>query len=265
VVLWEPPAGVPVRFSVLHVPAAAEEMNKSRRMVALQARAFAIAGGAVALLDPRGTGDSGGDHADATWAGWCDDIGVAWGWLRGRAQVPSALWGLRLGALLAIDAVARCALAPDALLLWQPVSSGKQWVNQFLRLATAREMTGAGGGAETKALRADLAAGRTVEVAGYGLSPELVSGAEACDLGSAPAPRCPVIMREVTLASPSTISPAMERVVAHWTAAGAKVDGAAVEGPSFWASQEIAEAPNLVAATTAPLVKVLGVVANGTE
>lgn len=262
--LWEPPAGVPVRFAVLHVPAAAEEMNKSRRMVALQARAFAAAGGAVALLDPRGTGDSGGDHADATWAGWCDDVGVAWGWLRGRARGPSALWGLRLGALLVVDAVARCGLTPDALLLWQPVSSGKQWVNQFLRLATAREITGAGGGPESKMLRADLAAGRAVEVAGYGLRPELVGGVEACDLSSAPAPRCVVLVREVTLASPPTISPAVERVVAHWTAAGAKVDAAAVEGPSFWVSQEIAEAPNLVTATTAPLVEALGVVSNGT-
>ena len=35
--------------------------------------------------------------------------------------------------------------APDALLLWQPVASGKQWVSQFLRLATAQQITGMGG------------------------------------------------------------------------------------------------------------------------
>jgi predicted acyl esterase len=36
---------------ILHIPAFAEEMNKSRRMVALQAQAFAKNGYAVLVLD----------------------------------------------------------------------------------------------------------------------------------------------------------------------------------------------------------------------
>jgi len=43
-------------------------MNKSRRMVALQARALAGRGFAVLQMDALGCGDSAGDMQDATWA-----------------------------------------------------------------------------------------------------------------------------------------------------------------------------------------------------
>ena len=44
--------------AMLYLPPFAEEMNRSRRMAALQARALAAAGYGVLLLDPYGTGDS---------------------------------------------------------------------------------------------------------------------------------------------------------------------------------------------------------------
>ena len=56
-----PRRGEPARGAVLHLHAFAEEMNKSRRMVALQARALAEAGFAVLQIDLHGCGDSGGD------------------------------------------------------------------------------------------------------------------------------------------------------------------------------------------------------------
>ena len=258
VVLWEPPTGVPERFAVLHVPAAAEEMNKSRRMIALQARALTELGGVVAVLDPRGTGDSCGEHGDATWAGWREDVGVAWRWLAARASCPSVLWGHRLGVLLALDAMAAVGIAPDALVLWQPVVSGKQWFIQFLRIATAQRFTGTGGaGDDAKALRATLAAGKSIEMAGYDLHPELVRGAEAIDLAAVPAPKCPTIVREVTLGSLPSLSPATEHAVKRWSAAGTTVNAMAIEGASFWAAQEIAEVPQLVASTTAAVIDAL--------
>lgn len=258
VVLWEPPVGVPPRFAVLHVPAATEEMNKSRRMIALQARAFAQLGGVVAVLDPRGTGDSCGDHGDSTWAGWRDDVGVAWRWLAARAPYSSALWGLRLGSLLAMDAMVSEGIEPEVLVLWQPVASGKQWFSQFLRLATVQQITGTGvAGTDAKGLRATLAGGRSIEIAGYDLHPDLVSGAEAVDLGAVSVPRCPTIVREVTVGSPPSLSPVAERAVGRWSAAGAHVDAAAIEGASFWAAQEIAEVPQLVVSTTAAVISAL--------
>ena len=76
------------RFAALYVPPALDEMNKSRRMAALQARALARLGGTVALFDPRGTGDSAGEHGDATWDDWRCDVLTAWRWLGERVSVP---------------------------------------------------------------------------------------------------------------------------------------------------------------------------------
>src|SRR5438034_3547409 len=142
VVLWEPPSESASRFAALHVPSAADEMNKSRRMASLQARAFAMLGGTVALLDLRGTGDSGGEHGDATWEGWRADVVWAWYWLSQRVAVPSILWGMRLGSLLAAELVSQCLVVPDVLLLWQPVISGRGYFSHLLRLGTAQQLIG---------------------------------------------------------------------------------------------------------------------------
>ena len=73
-VLHSPPAGVPPRTAILHVQAFAEEMNKARRMVALQSRALAGDGHAVLVLDLTGCGDASGDFGDATWEAWLADV-----------------------------------------------------------------------------------------------------------------------------------------------------------------------------------------------
>src|SRR5258705_9769402 len=56
-----PSNGVEPRGSVLYLPPFAEEMNKSRRMAALQARAFARIGWNVLQMDLFGCGDSSGE------------------------------------------------------------------------------------------------------------------------------------------------------------------------------------------------------------
>ena len=92
---------------VVHVHPFAEEMNKARRMAALQARALAAEGFAVLQIDLMGCGDSEGDLADTRWDDWLDDVAHATTWLRqqhpGTASEapPLWLWGLRAGALLA--------------------------------------------------------------------------------------------------------------------------------------------------------------------
>jgi exosortase A-associated hydrolase 2 len=251
-VVWEPPKDIAPRFAVLYLPPFGDEMNKSRRMAALQARALAGIGGTVALLDPRGTGDSGGDHGAATWEGWQADIVLAWQWLAQRSSAPCILWGLRMGALLAAAAVAKGPSVPAALILWQPIASGRAFFNQYLRLATIQQRMGSGeNGADAKALRLALAAGNAIEVAGYELNPSLVAAAEAIDLAELDGARCPVIWREVSADAAPAISPATAKIASRWLERGTELDVAAVSGPSFWASQEIAEAPQLIAATTA--------------
>jgi exosortase A-associated hydrolase 2 len=249
VVVWAPAQSAPVA-TALYLPPFGDEMNKSRRMVALQARALAAAGWAVAALDPRGTGDSAGDHAQATWQGWREDALHVWHWLRQHYPPPSLLWGLRLGAHLAADLAGECRVSPAALLLWQPVPSGRTFFQQQLRAGMIRGIGSGEDPREAQSPRARLEAGGIVEIAGYGIHPDLVAGAERADASLPLRTSMPVIVREVTVASPAVASPGIARVAARWRDAGAKVDAEAITGASFWAAQEIAEVPGLVASTT---------------
>jgi len=250
-VVFTPPSGVSARFCVLHVPAAFDEMNKARRMVALQARAFANAGGSVVVYDPTGTGDSGGDHAEATLDRWRDDAMAAWTFMRREFSGPAVLWGLRLGALVAAALVRDASPSPSALLLWQPVASGRTFVNQFLRVAAAAQMTGRAAAAPgAQSLRQQLDEGAAVDVAGYTVRPELAAGVSALALDAVPPPPCAVVWRESTPAASPQLPPAAAKVAQLWSDAGVHVDIGAVMGPSFWAATEIEESPALIDATT---------------
>jgi exosortase A-associated hydrolase 2 len=245
-VLWQPPAGMECTLAVLHVPAFGDEMNKSRRMVALQARALAAQGATVAVLDPSGTGDSAGEFGDATWDAWVGDVRFAWSWLESVARAPRVLWGLRLGALLCADAIAVAGVRPDAALLWQPVLSGRAFFRQLLRLPTAQRMS--------RSAAADAAAQPgPAEVGGYAFNPSLVATAESRSMEALPILACPVTWLENSITTPAALSPAAAKVVAQWHAGGAKLDASAIRGPSFWSSQEIAEAPELIDASTRAL------------
>ncbi len=252
IVSWLPPDNVEPAFALLHLPAFADEMNKSRRMVARQARIIATMGGAAFVLDPHGTGDSAGNFGEATWRGWRDDALSAWRWLRAvvGANVPALLWGSRLGALLAVDAVREGEIAPAAVLLWQPVAEGRRYIDGFLRIAELTGRTGGRDGPSRATLRARLDGGNRIEVAGYALAPDLVRGIDAVDLATGPQLPCPVIWREVVAVGDPAAAPWATAVAGAWSAAGGAVDLAAVAGPSFWASAEIEEAPELLSSTS---------------
>ena len=229
-------------------------MNKARRMAALQARRLAAEGWGVLQLDLHGCGDSAGDFGDASWDSWRADVALGLAWLQERLgdvlpQAPG-LWGLRLGALLALDYACRPAgPAVSQLLLWQPVLQGSAHLTQFLRLHVAAGMLGEGGaGGSTAALRATLGAGQALEIAGYTLAPALAQALDAAD-AAALAPPCPAAWLEVVAQEGRALPPAAQRMLAQWQAGGASVTAQAVAGPPFWATQEIAEAPALLDAS----------------
>lgn len=246
--LFHPPAGV-ARGAVLYLHPMAEEMNKSRPMAAACARALANAGMGVLQIDLLGCGDSSGDFGDATWSHWLDDVQMAAHWLQTRCGGALWLWGLRAGCLLAADAARRLD-GPCNLLFWQPPTSGKLLLQQFLRMKLAAALQDGGGKGLTEALKARLAAGESVDIAGYRLNPGLALGLEAATL-QAPlvAPDSHLLWLEVTTRDPTALSPAAAAAQASWSAAGWQTQAAAVPGPAFWQTQEIETAPQLIKAS----------------
>ena len=243
--------------SVVYVHPFAEEMNKSRRMAALQTRALADAGYAVLQIDLLGCGDSSGDFGDASWNAWVDDIVLACHWLKRRAPAPLWLWGLRAGCLLAAQAARRLD-APCRLLFWQPATNGNLVLQQFLRLKLAGDLLGGGAKGTLGALRKDLADGRTIEVAGYALSPALAQGLERATL--APPPQAVRLeWLELSPREDADLSAAAVAGKAHWEQTGCSVRCEVVRGPAFWQTTEIEEAPALVGATLAALAEPVAV------
>ncbi len=244
--LWFDP-GAAADHAVLVVPPFAEEMNKSRRMLALQGEALARAGTGMLLLDLYGTGDSAGEFAEAEWQTWLTDLECATRWLAARGVKRISLLAQRLGALLAVEFLPRSPLPVARLLFWHPVIKGQQAVTQFLRLRLAAGMM-AGEAKETAAgLRGQAAAGETLEIAGYALAPGLLSAMDAADLSTVdPAALPPVDWIELAPAAGRTLSPAARGRIEAWREGGAEVTEHLLVGDSFWATQEIASVPALV-------------------
>lgn len=245
------PRGAPLG-GLLYLPPFAEELNKTRRMAALGAQAFAARGWLVLQPDLLGCGDSEGDFGDAGWQDWLDDIDHAHDWLRRHAgPVPLALWSLRAGSLLATDWLSsRGGSLP--LLLWQPVLSGKQHLTQFLRLAAASEMLAdADARAAVARVRAALQDGETVEIAGYRLSARLAAGLDAAAFGLPEDYAAPLVALET--GGGGGLSPALAAALERLRNAGREVRAEAVRGPAFWQTVEIETAAALIEASVGAL------------
>ncbi len=240
------------RGVVVHVPAFAEEMNKSRRQVALAARAMADEGYAVVIPDLFGCGDSSGEFGEAGWDMWLHDILVVCRWAEGLFGGRLWMWGLRAGALLAVQAANSL---PDCdVLLWQPVASGKLHLNQFLRLKVVNEaLAEAATRSATVALHARLRDGESQEIAGYLLPPSVARGLDAAELVFPEGFSGRVVWLEVGAGDPSELMPRSQLIVGDLVRRGVTVAAAAVSGPLFWQTVEITECPILVRATTVAL------------
>lgn len=261
--LLHPAQGDEVRGLVLYIHPFAEEMNKARRMAALQARALAQSGYAVLHVDLLGCGDSSGDFGDATWQHWVSDVVQGCHWLRntnnlrGAASNPPPLWlwGLRAGCLLAVHAAQQLDEACN-FLFWQPPAAGKTLLQQFLRLKVAGDMLGGQSKGVMEAMRRQLASGSPVEIAGYLLAPALATGLEHTTLAPPPA-RKPDTRRlewlELSTREDASLSPVSTQTIAQWKQAGYNVNSHIVRGPAFWQTAEIEDAPALIAATTAAI------------
>lgn len=256
--IYHAPQGQTTRGAVLHVPAFGEEMNKSRRSVALGARALSAAGFAVLQVDLLGCGDSDGDSGDAAWQTWLEDLKAALEWLGTRHPGATPwIWSHRSGCLLAADLAGQLGWSPR-LLLWQPVLQGRSVVQQLLRLKAAAAWAEGNGKQVTDQAKADLAQGKALEVSGYTFSADLMQHLEAAQflLPSAQQPGVAansVIWLEVGGPLATEPNPAAQAKIASLNQAGYTVHSSVVQGPSFWQTTEIEEATELVAQTVAQL------------
>lgn len=251
---WQPEG--PTLGTLLYLPPMAEEMNRCRSHVAATARAAAAKGWRCVLLDPYATGESEGDTDAADWDLWVTDTVSLLGQLAADgagtdAAQPVVLWGLRSGALLAAEVAVQAPQWVQRLLFWQPVLDGNLFLNQTLRLRIASQMVHDGAKETTDTLRQRLAAGDTLEVAGYPLPGRLAMALKTRKMAALCSGLTqPVSWLEVVSAEGAPVSPASRKVIDTWPTAVALQT---VTGPMVWQVYDREDAPNLVQGTLALL------------
>ncbi|MCW5661958.1 MAG: hydrolase 1, exosortase A system-associated [Burkholderiaceae bacterium] len=251
--LYYPPASdTAARGGLLVAAAFAEEMNRCRSMVSLQARRLAGLGIGTLLVDPFGTGDSAGEFSEATWDGWRADMLVGADWLDHHGGGCRAVLGIRLGAVMALQ-IAQARSGVKRLLLWQPVLSGKTFYTQFLRIRMAAEMQQSSRSTSTAELRKLSEQGQIVEVSGYEVSPALATQLDGLvfDPGAVPASVALDWFEVVPQGAAAELAPASAAPLQRLHARGIETQASAVAGPAFWHVHERELAPELIEATQA--------------
>ena len=230
-----------LKRNILFIPPFAEELNRSRHMINRQARAFTEAGYGVLILDLFGTGDSEGTFGEASPHIWQQDILAAVSWLAKRADTPPILWAMRTGALIAADLVRQYPDITDQMILWSPVSNGKRFLNQYLRIKLAAEVTNKQDNPKVtlKDLWASSESGQMLEIAGYSLSPELIKELSVLSLNTIKLPQTvSVKWIETSINTPAEPSPSSLKVIDAWKKDKVEVYIAPVNDITFWILQE---------------------------
>lgn len=243
--------------AVLYVAPFGEEMNKSRRMLALLARNLTPQGIAVLSLDLYGCGDSDGEFKDASWKQWKNDLDTAYSWLREHCKAPISLLGLRLGSLLALDFMRDGRHEVKQLILWQPVLNGKQFLTQFFRLKIANDILSDGNEqrSNTETIRQQLSDGEIVEIAGYEISSKLSTGIDGLSAVEFLPSNIPLHWFEIQADILAALAPAKQKIVDYWHQHQVQIVLKQIAGVDFWMTQEISICEELVEHTAALLTR----------
>lgn len=238
---------------VIIVPPFGEEMNRCRRMSALQGSALASAGHRTIMFDLYGTGDSEGEFVDADWETWQRNVADVIEWTTGEDRRGFSLLAIRLGALLAMSLDGDTLGRARRLIFWHPVSGGRMFLRQFLRMRIAANLgTELEGSESIKSIMADLERGGTVEIGGYELTASLASAIDGATLDiEAGGPVPPVYWFDMSAVAAESLSPATGKLIEQLAGKGIAVNANAIEGESFWSTVEVTTAPGLLAATSA--------------
>ena len=242
------PARGPV---VMFVPPFGEEMNKSRRILHLQAKDLGSKGIVSWLPDLYGTGDSEGEFREATWEKWLQDVEDVLAEI--VAQENREVWFIatRLGCALAQHFLDRSGMQISGVILWQPVISGKKYISQLLRIRLIQEKQSGAANANTAVIRERLRSDKILEIGGYELNHNLFAKIEQIDMVK----RSWSGVRDVFVVEVSSdpdSPPALDsnRAMKNWTSQGYNVHSMKVQGAPFYGASEIVVNHDLIAATT---------------
>lgn len=240
---------------MLVIPPFAEEMNKCRQMVTRVAMRLAQDGLVTVIPDLTGTGDSGGEFADADWTLWRDDLVRAAQWCNSTIGPVTAVLAIRLGCALACEEAVLGALpALSRSVFWQPVLDGSRHLMQFLRLRVAASMANDVKESITD-LRHELASCGEVEIAGYRISRRLAAELEAVRVPPVlPAALGAVDWFEVVRQEGTPLPPATIGLLQASRAVGRDIFESTVVGKPFWAATEIVTNDELVRTTCESLM-----------
>jgi pimeloyl-ACP methyl ester carboxylesterase len=175
--IYEPAAlrGGARRAAVLCQPWGSEYLHAHRTMRQLAIN-LSAAGFHTLRFDFFGTGDSGGDEMDTNLGGLETDVELAIEEINdvvGTTQVT--LIGLRLGATVAINVAARLPRNIDALVLWDPVVSGEEYLQLVSGTRPRPDMRNPRPGE----------AGQPNKVSGFPFAAEMMHDIQSIDLGAA--------------------------------------------------------------------------------
>lgn len=221
-------------------------------MVTFQAQSLAKVGVGTLVVDLFGTGESEGEYGDARWDIWIDNIRQCIEWLEmSQPGGCSALLGIRLGVPLALAALHAAPQVP-ALVAWQAIADGKHYLTQFMRMRIAANMDRTDIPKETTGgMRAQLAAGQNIEVAGYEISPELAHAVESLRLTDLMPPNSvSTAWFEKGTGEEAAIPTVSQNLLDGWRQSGKYVDIWAFDAPAFWALYDRYIARELVEKTT---------------
>lgn len=130
--MYHPPEAAPKDMGVVLCYPFGQEYMRAHRAYRQLSLLLAKKGFHVLRFDYRGTGDSSGDIDDVSVDDWITDVRSAVSELKELSDVSRmSVVGLRLGALVAALACEQ-GDGTDQLIVWDPVVSGQQYVDELL-------------------------------------------------------------------------------------------------------------------------------------
>jgi pimeloyl-ACP methyl ester carboxylesterase len=217
-VLHHPAPGLDIRTPIVLCAPHFEEKLWAHRVLVDAARRACARGHVVLRFDVSGHGDSEGEFEDFALDEFDADTVEAWNLLRERAGAEPALVGLRLGATLAARAAAHLGARAA---LWEPILDLSAWLQEMLRANLTFQIRHFGRVVKNRAqLAADIVAGQTVTLDGYGLTPKFFrEAASSAGWSETVFPgRCPDALVVAFLGRGAAPAGPLEQAAQRWSA-----------------------------------------------